>query len=222
MPILNSINSLKKVCTIMKYSTKNIAIAILAIGLVSVSIFTASFLLSRVNDPLSDQEVADLVFNREEEKLARDVYLTLYDTWNYNVFSNIAPSEQIHMDSILDLLNKYGIEDPVPADTVGVYNNSELTDLYNDLVSQGQPSLVDALEVGGYIEEMDILDLLRFIANSDHPDVIAVYERLMMGSRNHLRAFVGALADEGITYVPVLMEEAAYQAIITTPIEQGP
>lgn len=206
----------------MKYSTKNIAIAILAIGLVSVSIFTASFLLSSVNDPLSDQEVADLVFNREEEKLARDVYQTLYDTWNYNVFSSIASSEQIHMDSILDLLNRYGIEDPVPADTVGVYNNSILTDLYNDLVSQGQPSLVDALEVGGYIEEMDILDLLRFIANSDHPDVIAVYERLMMGSRNHLRAFVGALADEGITYVPVLMEEAAYQAIITTPIEQGP
>ena len=162
------------------------------------------------------------MFNREEEKLARDVYSTLYDTWNFGVLNNIAPSEQIHMDSILTLLNQYGIEDPVPEDTVGVYNNSILTDLYTDLVAQGQLSLVDALEVGGYIEEMDILDIQRFIANSDHPDVIAVYERLMMGSRNHLRAFVGALSGEGVTYVPVLMDEAEYQAIISSPIEGGP
>ena len=126
------------------------------------------------------------------------------------------------MDSILTLLNQYGIEDPVPEDTVGVYNNSILMDLYTDLVAQGQLSLVDALEVGGYIEEMDILDIQRFIANSDHPDVIAVYERLMMGSRNHLRAFVGALSGEGVTYVPVLMDEAEYQAIISSPIEGGP
>ena len=56
----------------MKYSTKNIAIAILTISLVSVSIFTVTFLLPKgVTDPLSDQEIADLVFNREEEKLAR-------------------------------------------------------------------------------------------------------------------------------------------------------
>ncbi len=207
----------------MNYNAKNAAIAILAIGLVSVSLFTASILLPKsFTDPLSSQEVEDLVFNREEEKLARDVYLTLYATWNHNVFNNIAPSEQIHMDSILGLLNQYGIEDPVPEDTVGVYNNSILMDLYTYLVAQGQLSLVDALEVGGYIEEMDILDLLRFIANSDHPDVITVYERLMMGSRNHLRAFVGALSDEGVTYVPVLMDEADYQAIITTPIEGGP
>ena len=89
-------------------------------------------------------------------------------------------------------------------------------------ISQSQLSLVDALEVGGYIEEMDILDLQTFIANSDYPNVIAVYDRLMMGFRNHLRAFVGALPDEGIMYVPVLMDDAAYQAIITTPFEQGP
>lgn len=207
----------------MKYNTKNATIAILAIGLVSVSLFTASILLPiSFTDPLSSQEVEDMVFNREEEKLARDVYSTLYTTWNYGVFNNIVPSEQIHMDSILGLLNKYGIEDPVPEDTIGVYNNSILVDLYADLVAQGQLSLVDALEVGGYIEEMDILDLQIFVANSDHPDVITVYERLMMGSRNHLRAFVGALSDEGVTYVPVLMEEAEYQAIVTSPIEGGP
>jgi len=87
-----------------------------------------------------------MVFNREEEKLARDVYLALYDTWDFVLFDNIASSEQVHMDSILDLLNQYSIDDPVPEDTLGVYNNSILTDLYNDLVSQGQPTLVDALD----------------------------------------------------------------------------
>ncbi|MDP2030099.1 MAG: DUF2202 domain-containing protein [Thiobacillus sp.] len=49
----------------------------------------------------------DLLFMREEEKLARDVYLTLYETWGLAVFSNIASSEQSHMDALLKLLRTY-------------------------------------------------------------------------------------------------------------------
>ncbi len=206
----------------MKNNNKNIIIAVLAIGLITLSVYTVSTIVPEsFLNPLSAQEVEDLTFNREEEKVARDVYMTLYDTWNFAVFDNIARSEQSHMDSILDLQNQYNIEDPVPADTIGVYNNTALSELYLTLVADGQASLIDALEVGAFIEEFDILDLITFIGNSDHADVIATYERLLMGSRNHLRAFVGALADEGVTYVPLLLEEADYQAIITTPVERG-
>ena len=35
---------------------------------------------------LTDQEKSDLIFMREEEKLARDVYIYLYDKYDMNIF----------------------------------------------------------------------------------------------------------------------------------------
>ena len=43
---------------------------------------------TQVTTALSDAEAATLVFMREEEKLARDVYITLYDQWEHPVFNN--------------------------------------------------------------------------------------------------------------------------------------
>ena len=53
-----------------------------------------------------------MLFMREEEKLARDVYLTLYDAWRLAPFANISVSEQKHMNAMLLLLRKYGLPDP--------------------------------------------------------------------------------------------------------------
>ncbi len=61
---------------------------------------------------LDEGEVVALIYTREEEKLARDTYLTLYGVWEMPVFSNIAASEQSHMDAVLRMLEKYGLEDP--------------------------------------------------------------------------------------------------------------
>ena len=41
---------------------------------------------------LTDAEIAGLKFMREEEKLARDAYLELFDAWGLVVFENIADS----------------------------------------------------------------------------------------------------------------------------------
>ena len=41
--------------------------------------------------PLSAAEDAEVLYLREEEKLARDVYLTLAESWQLPIFSNIAP-----------------------------------------------------------------------------------------------------------------------------------
>ncbi len=61
---------------------------------------------------LTAAEEEGLLFMREEEKLARDVYLVLFDKWGLRVFENIAESEQRHMDAVLYLLGKYGLDDP--------------------------------------------------------------------------------------------------------------
>ena len=61
---------------------------------------------------LGDQETADLLYMREEEKLAHDVYVFLYDLWGLPVFNNIAASESTHTASVLALLARYGISRP--------------------------------------------------------------------------------------------------------------
>jgi hypothetical protein len=108
---------------------------------------------------LSDVEAEGILYMREEEKLARDVYLTLYDQWGMQILSNIADSESTHMEAVKTLIDRYGLDDPAAGKGIGEFTNEELKALYDQLVEQGSQSLVDALQVGAAIEEIDILDL---------------------------------------------------------------
>jgi len=145
-------------------------------------------------DGLSDAERSWVIYLREEEKLARDVYLFLYDKWHSRIFKNISVSEQTHMDAIKTLLDRYGIPDPAANKGPGEFTNSQLQALYDELIQDGSGSLVDALEVGVFIEETDIEDLNAGIASSTHKDIITVFSNLLSGSLNHLSAFNSNLA----------------------------
>ena len=171
---------------------------------------------------LSSEEVNDLLHMREEEKLARDVYLTLGEYYSLPIFRNIAKSEQRHMDAIKALLEKYGIEDPVKDDSIGVFQDEELQNLYYQLVDKGKQSLVDALEVGATIEDLDIKDLEEAIQRTDNQDITFVYQNLMKGSRNHLRAFTRILERLGVNYEPQYISAEEYEQIVSTPHEMGP
>ena len=128
---------------------------------------------------LEAQEQADLLFMREEEQLARDVYLTLADQWGIRVFSNIARSEQRHMDSVGNLLDFYDLEDPLEGGVeVGVFENEDLQVLYNQLVDQGSVSQEAALLVGKQIEELDIEDLNQALEDTDETKIQQVYNLL--------------------------------------------
>jgi len=138
---------------------------------------------------LSSIEKDGLIYMRLEEKLARDVYLTLGKTYNQKMFVNIPESEQRHMDAVKALLDKYEIVDPVTDNEIGAFTSTDFKKLYDDLVEKGQTSFKDAILVGKDIEEMDIKDLIERIEQSDNPDIKSVYENLKQGSENHLRAF---------------------------------
>ncbi len=164
---------------------------------------------------LNPEEIAGLLFMREEEKLARDVYLTFFDQYDLNIFSNIAASEQVHTDAILMLLERYDIPDPVGDNPIGVFQNVELQALYDDLIAQGSQSLEDALYVGCAIEEIDIIDLEEYISFTSYKDLLLVYEPLLAGSGNHLRAYVRLWEQQtGEDYVPRFMTPEAFEAVI--------
>ena len=165
---------------------------------------------------LKQGEIDALAYMAEEEKLARDVYRYLYEQWNLNIFDNITASEQHHMDSVKDLLDRYELKD-VTTNPAGVFENSDLQALYNQLTTQGSKSLEDALLVGGAIEEIDILDLQERIELTDQEDIQLVFKSLLNGSYNHLNAFTSNYSRQsGGTYQPQYMTQEAYQAIISS------
>jgi len=166
-------------------------------------------------EQLNKEEREGLIFLREEEKLARDVYNYLHELYNLNVFANIPKSEQQHMDAIKFLLDRYEIKDPAEGKADGEFTNIELQQLYNNLILKGKESVTEALKVGALIEEVDIRDLTNELDESvDNKDIKLVYDNLIKGSENHLKAFTRVLKTYGINYTPVILNEKSYNEIV--------
>jgi hypothetical protein len=170
---------------------------------------------------LSSLEEIGLSKMREEEKLARDVYQALYEKWGNRVFSNIAQSEQQHMNALYVLLEKYSLSDPAIKHPAGVFTDPELQELYHSLVKQGEQSLLEAFNVGATIEDLDIWDLYEFLKQTDNTDIKTVYQNLAKGSRNHLRSFCYQLSLNGASYEPQFLTIAQVNDIISSPKERG-
>jgi hypothetical protein len=166
--------------------------------------------------PLSEVEKKDLLFLREEEKLARDIYVYAFNKYQNNVFNSISQSEQRHMDNVLNLLNQYAIPDPASTQ-MGIFNNADLQSLYNQLKSQVDISASESLKVGATIEELDINDIDDFIANTSNSKLLNVYDKLNCGSKNHIRSFTDQLKTVGITFVPQFISVEEYNTILNSP-----
>jgi hypothetical protein len=176
---------------------------------------------SQYQDPtLTVTESEQLGFLREEEKMARDVYRVLYNQWNLPAFDNIAASEQRHMDSVLTQLTRYGLADTALAQE-GSFSNTEIQNLFDSLVAQGSVSALSALQTGALIEEVDMQDLNEMIASTDKANLINMYENLLCGSRNHLRAFVRQIESLGMVYNAQTLSQEEVDQIIDTPMERG-
>lgn len=164
---------------------------------------------------LSEQEKKSLLQMREEEKLAHDVYIVLYEKWGKQIFRNIAASEETHTNAVLWLLKKYSLPDSAKTE-IGIFTSSKIQKLYDNLVSQGNISLLDALKVWATIEDLDIYDIDTQMKDIDNADIIAVYTQLKRGSGNHMRAFVKNITQAGWSYTPQYISQSDYTAILAT------
>ena len=198
---------------------KNFIGSIVLIAAIGVLVFSS---VSRTQAAtLSAEEEAAILYMREEEKLARDVYITLYKMWGLQTFQKISQSEQNHMEAVKTLIDRYGLPDPASR-KIGVFTNPYLQALYNDLIVRGERSLAEALKVGGAIEEIDILDLRTYLSQTDKSDIQQVYNHILNGSYNHLNAFVSTLSARfSETYQPQYLDAEAYQAIIGAGNQKG-
>lgn len=172
---------------------KNLAIAGLTTALLTTALMAKGKTVTTTTT-LTDEQLDTLVFIYQEEKVARDTYITLGNMYsNQSVFANIQLSEQEHIDKAEGLCDTYGADtSAINENNVGEFEIPVLQELYDTLVAQGSQSELSALMVGEYIEITDIDDLEH--AEIGMPsDVVQVYENLKAGSLNHLDAFRNAI-----------------------------
>jgi len=136
---------------------------------------------------LTETEKEGLRWMREEEKVARDVYLAFYEIYGSLVFKNIAKSEQAHMDAVLYLIKGYKLTDPASPET-GKFS-PEFQAIYDGLIAEGKKGLKEALQVAVKIEEMDIADLREHLSETKVANLLRVYNNLLAASKIHLSAF---------------------------------
>lgn len=149
----------------------------------------------------------------EEEKLAYDVYVTLYEEWGLKVFSNISQSEFRHFNAMKGLAEEYGVA--YTDSGRGMYDNDDFETLYQEIVSKGTASKEEALQVGALIEDLDIYDLDEYLEMELDENTRAVYENLLSGSENHMRAFTKQLGKYGVEYAPEYISAERYAEIIS-------
>lgn len=169
---------------------------------------------------LGENELQILLHMKEEEKLARDVYTFLSQKWGVPIFSRISGAETTHMNAVIFLLQNYGSEYTQTGEA-GIFTNTEFQELYKSLTERGTASFKEALLVGALIEDMDIKDLSESIDKVTDENIILVFENLMKGSRNHLRAFNRQLVALGVTYTPEYISQEDFDLIVSSPHETG-
>ncbi|MCB9310502.1 MAG: DUF2202 domain-containing protein [Lewinellaceae bacterium] len=167
------------------------------------------------NVTINDDDKQGLIYTRQEEKLAYDVYRYAFDKYGLSIFDNISNSESTHQSKVIQLLEKYNIPDPIVNVERGVFDDTHLQELYIQLVKKVDISLVDALEVGATIEDLDIYDIMELYTITKNADIKNVYESLICGSRNHLRGFTSQLTSRDFNYSPQFITPDLYQTILS-------
>ncbi len=165
------------------------------------------------NATLDANEQTHLMFMREEEKLARDVYLKLGEMYpNSRIFGKIDDSEQRHTIAVKEMIEQYGLEDPNTNDNVGAFTGKDygeyFTEKYNLLVKRASISELEALYVGAFFEELDMQDInqcpkviveadndINDVSEcgkvyTDNKDVENLYDSLLDGSDSDLAGYV--------------------------------
>lgn len=138
---------------------------------------------------LTTDQKKQLQYLFEEEKLARDVYNYLATTVTTQKFSNIARSEQTHLNYVASLMKTYKVYNPAATTKPGVFKDAELQKLYNELTASGSAGVLAAFNAGVAIEKLDISDLKEIMAMKFPADIQAMLTSLLNGSQNHLAAF---------------------------------
>jgi hypothetical protein len=163
---------------------------------------------------LSASERQTLLHLSEQEKLARDLYESLSETWRLDVFHTTSGSEDIHADALRTLLGRYKLFDPSQGLGRGEFSRVDLAERYGDLIARGRFSPVEALKAAASVEELEIEDMSRRLLDVQVPEIQSVLETVVSSDKHHLRSLVVALRKLGHAYQPTRLPRDQYDLIL--------
>lgn len=181
---------------------------------------TLPFLKTTSASEITKAEKEGLQLMRVEEKLAHDVYMFLYEKWELPIFNNIANAETRHFNAVGSLMVCFDLNDSAMEEP-GKFKQAEFLEMYENLTTQGSISVVEALKVGAYIEELDIQDLQELLAENENEQIGIVYGNLLRASGNHIRAFTSQLGFRNVVYTPTILDKDIYTNIINAKHQRG-
>jgi len=133
--------------------------------------------------PLSENETADILFMREEEQMAYDLYARWGTNYSQPIFKNIARSESVHISRVQALIDRYYPGTYRIGNASAGYTDARIQQMYDTLGPVGDASLHNALESGLVVEDRDIEDLDR--ANRKYHS--SGYSRCLAGTPGRIR-----------------------------------
>ncbi|WP_457795328.1 DUF2202 domain-containing protein [Horticoccus sp. 23ND18S-11] len=154
-----------------------------------------------------------LLFQIDEERMARELYLAFAGKWALRPFENIPVAEARHEAVLRQLALRAGLTAPVAV--AGRFASVEVQQRYDALLALGLESADSALRASAFVEEQDIADLQTLIASTDSAALKEAATALKTASGHHLNAFVGVLASRGITYAPKVLTAEEFKAMIS-------
>lgn len=176
--------------------------------------------ISELPSSTLSQDLKDAItYMYNEEGLAYDLYMNIYEIQQVNQLKQIASgdqsgSEEKHIAAVNDLAVKYdlnitqypGTDIPYSVEGIsaGNYSVPAINVLYETLYNKGKESKQDALEVGCMVEVVDIVDLDEYIAlaeESNASDVLEVFNFLRNGSYKHYQSFDDGLKNLNVPVV---------------------
>lgn len=164
-------------------------------------------------DSLTVTEIEGLMYLREEEKMAHDLYRAYFQDNNLHIFKKISLAERKHMKATRRLINFYGLTDPA-IQTAGQFSDTTIQAMYDALLADGLSSPEAALGSAAFVEESDILDLINELSSTSNINLTFVYSKLLNGSKRHLKGLVHILDNYGVVYQPQLLDSTLYYDII--------
>jgi len=164
---------------------------------------------------LDDNQKYSLAYMWNEERLAQDLYLNLYnvnsdaiqlynialksEAYHIELVENLVKAYDLNITNLVDYTQNYS-EAELKAMPAGTYGVTAIQDLYNTLYNNGAASVQASLEVGCMVEVTDIDDLDKYIIDAkENQALIDTFNLLKDGSYSHYWAFDRALKNLGIT-----------------------
>lgn len=173
-----------------------------------------------VTAPLTADEIEFLYAVREDEKVTKDAtskFLTIHPA--STPFSNISIAEATHVSAIEMLLTYYEITFPAQG-AAGVFVDTQRQARYDKAVAQGT-TLVGAYRAAATLEEESVAAYTSVLPTITNANVKLIMGNILKASSNHLKAYVRQITALGETYIPTVLDQAAFDAIIGATFGQG-